>query len=70
MDARAAKGIAANIRIIAEATTRIVLIDADVGCGPDLHTTCAARVECVREVELAQAKIAEWLQQPITQNKI
>lgn len=61
MDSRAAKGIAANIRAIAEATTQIALIDAGKVSGAEV-----ARCEYTQAIEKAEARIAQWLQQPMT----
>lgn len=54
-----AKGIAANIRSIAECTVQIALIDALPERNADHHQ---ARVELCRKVEKAQRNIAEWLE--------
>lgn len=64
MDARAAKGIAACIRKIAEATAQIAMIDSIHGDKPNF--VYVDRVDLVREVEKAEASIASWLQQPMT----
>lgn len=66
MQAKFAKAIAENIATIAESTTRIVLIDARIGCSPDGFAVAEARVECYRDVQKAKANIASLLQQPGT----
>jgi hypothetical protein len=63
MQAKFAKAIAKNIRIIAEETARIAIIDANrdqYGC-----TKCPeARVEATRRIAKAEYNIAALLQQP------
>lgn len=53
--------MANNIAVIAECTTHIVLIDANIGTFGD---TCEARVRCCQKVEKAKANIAEILMSP------
>jgi hypothetical protein len=63
MQAKFAKAIAKNIRIIAEETARIAIIDADrdeYGC-----TRCPeARVVATHRIDKAEGNIAALLQQP------
>lgn len=66
MDSRAAKGIAANIRKIAESTAMVVLIDARVGTSGDEFQMAEARVEYTQDIEKAEKSIAQWLMQPMT----
>lgn len=60
MNEKAAKGIAANIRIIVENTARIVTISATV---PGYSE---ARAIYQKAIDKAEAAIAEWLMQPMT----
>jgi len=66
MTAKFAKAIAENIGTIAEDTTRIVLIDANVGTSGNSWDTAEARVRCIHRVEKAKKNIASILQQPGT----
>ena len=62
MNPKAAKGIAANIRIIAENTAQVALID-------DREWTQflgEARVHYIEGIEKAEAAIARWLTEPMT----
>jgi hypothetical protein len=59
MDARAAKGIAANIRDIAISATRVALIES--GALPN-----ESPAEYQERITKAEARIAQWLQQPMT----
>lgn len=63
MDSKFAKAFASNIATIAEATTRIVLIDAHIGTLSE-DTACCNRAECFREVERAKSNIAQILMSP------
>lgn len=63
MDPRAAKGIAANIREIAENVVIVTL--ADSGDGKFLNR-CEARSNAVAKIEKSEARIAGWLMQPMT----
>jgi hypothetical protein len=56
MDARAAKGIAANIRAIVQATTRL-----EVQTLSEYDAAIQHRI-----IAKAEDRIAEWLQQPMT----
>jgi hypothetical protein len=63
MQAKFAKAIAKNIRIIAEETARIALIDTERQTYG--HTiSCEARVRCTQAIEKAENNIAALLQQP------
>jgi hypothetical protein len=63
MQAKFAKAIAKNIRIIAEETARIAIIDTERATYG--HTvSCEARVEATRLIDKAEDNIAALLQQP------
>lgn len=67
MQAKFAKAIAANIRIIAEETARIALMDYGKKGPMVMETVYAkARVEACRAIEKAEQNIAALLQQPGT----
>lgn len=63
MDARAAKGIAANIRVIVENTALLAMIDAG---GYVTQAVTVDRVQCTIAMEKAEGAIAQWLMQPMT----
>lgn len=65
MQTKFAKAIAKNIRIIAEETARIAIIDTE----RETHgytVSCEARVRATQRVEKAECSIAALLQQPGT----
>lgn len=65
MDPRAARGLAANIRAIAENTARIAMIDAEKD--HEVATQAAIeRAQCSEAVDRAESRISEWLMQPMT----
>ncbi len=55
MDARAAKGIAANLRIIAQATATAMVTKEE-----------ETKANCKSIIDKAEGVIAEWFQQPMT----
>jgi phage head maturation protease len=63
MQAKFAKAFARNIRVIAQETARIALIDHEVGpTGEPMYPQ--ARVEAWKAIEKAEDNIAALLQQP------
>jgi len=62
MQSKFAKGIAENVRLIAENTARVALLDQERG--GDAWARAEARVEYVRAIDKAENNIAAFLQQP------
>lgn len=63
MKSKFAKAIARNIRVIAENTAMIAMIDHDAQ-GAGYTRFSESRVECTRAVDKAEQNIAALLQQP------
>lgn len=67
MDHRAARGIAANISVIAQSTAKIALIE-DGHHNPAKGGAEGQIADLQNKIKRAEAHIADWLQQPMTWN--
>jgi hypothetical protein len=65
MDSRAAKGIAANITVIAQCTARIAVIDGSENSVRYSDASMETRSNDCERIDKAQSSIAQWLQQPM-----